>query len=209
MDERLIRSAACLDEGGAQLAAVCPRLAHALALCAPLPLRLRPGGFRALVEIIIGQQVSVASAAAITRRMEEAGLFTVAAVRAGGEDALRAAGLSRPKARYVAALAEAGVDYDALEEMPSDEVIATLMALLGIGRWSAEIYTKFCLARADVIAAGDLALQEGARMLYDLDSRPDEAALRLMAEAWAPWRSVAARLLWAYYAKMKSREGVT
>ena len=78
----------------------------------------------------------------------------------------------------------------------------------GIGVWTAEIYAMFSLGRADVFAPGDLALQEGARLLYDLPERPSERALREMAQAWAPWRSVAARLLWAYYAQMKQREGI-
>ena len=92
--------------------------------------------------------------------------------------------------------------------MPDDEVLDTLIALPGIGRWTAEIYLKFALGRADAFAAGDLALQEAARMLYGLDARPTPAALIEMAEPWRPWRSVAARALWAYYRIAKGREGV-
>ena len=86
--------------------------------------------------------------------------------------------------------------------------MATLVALPGIGHWTAEIYAMFALGRADVFAPGDLALQEAARLLFDLDARPSEKELRAMAEAWSPWRAVAARLLWAYYRVAKSREGI-
>jgi DNA-3-methyladenine glycosylase II len=84
-----------------------------------------------------------------------------------------------------------------------------LVEVPGIGIWTAEIYAMFSLGRADVFAPGDLALQEAARGLYGLEDRPKPAALRQLAEAWSPWRSVAARLLFAYYRVIKQREGVT
>ena len=112
------------------------------------------------------------------------------------------------KMRYARALAQSDVDFDALAGLPDAEVIKRLTAITGIGVWTAEIYAKFSLGRADAFAAGDLALQEGARMLYGLAERPTEKELRAIAEAWRPWRSVAARILWAYYAYMKSREGI-
>lgn len=205
---RIITGPACLAEGAAALAAGCPRMAEALALCAPLPLRLRGDGFAALVSAIVSQQVSVASAAAIWRRVEAAGLVTPEAVRAASDETLRGCGLSRPKMRYLRALAAAPIDYAALRHAPLETVVSRLTEVPGIGRWSAEIYAMFSLGRADVFPAGDLALQEGARMLYRLEARPSEAALRSRAEAWAPWRSVAARLLWAYFKREKQREGI-
>ena len=126
---------------------------------------------------------------------------------ASDED-LRAAGLSRQKARYGRALAQAGIDFNALRGIPDSEVVATLVAVPGIGVWTAEIYAMFALGRADVFAPGDLALQEAARMLFRLEARPREKELRAMAEAWSPWRSVAARLLWAYYRVARDREGI-
>ena len=87
-------------------------------------------------------------------------------------------------------------------------MIRILTEIPGIGTWTAEIYAMFSLGRADVFAPGDLALQESARMLFDLDGRPTEKELRQMAEAWSPWRGVAARLLWAYYHIAKDREGI-
>ena len=96
---------------------------------------------------------------------------------------------------------------DGLRGLPDREVVATLVAVPGIGVWTAEIYAMFALGRADVFAPGDLALQEAARMLFGLDRRPTDKALRAMAEEWSPWRSVAARILWAYYRVMRQRDG--
>lgn len=204
---RIIQGPDDLSEGAEWLAARDPRLVPALTL-GPLPLRRWPEGFGALLDAIIGQQVSVASAAAIRARMQGAGLWDEAAVAAACDDDLRAAGLSRQKARYAAALARARLDYDGLRGLPDDQVVARLVALPGIGRWTAEIYAMFSLGRADVFAPGDLALQEAARMLLGLEARPGERALRALAEDWAPWRAVAARALWAYYRAAKGREGM-
>lgn len=96
----------------------------------------------------------------------------------------------------------------ALRDAPTDQVVKTLVEVKGIGVWTAEIYAMFALGRADVFAPGDLALQEAARMLFDLPERPKEKDLRAMAEDWSPWRAVAARLLWAYYHVAKEREGI-
>jgi DNA-3-methyladenine glycosylase II len=205
---RIIETEACIAEGADWLAAREPRFAHALALTGLPPLRRRPDGFAALWDAIVSQQVSVASADAIWARLEAGGLVTPEAVAAAADDALRAAGLSRQKMRYGRALAVSGIDFGALREVPDEQVIATLVALPGIGRWTAEIYAMFSLGRADVFAPGDLALQEAVRRLFGWETRPAEKAFRAMAEAWSPWRSVAARLLWAYYRIDKGREGI-
>lgn len=205
---RLIETDACVAEGADWLAKTEPRFAEALEQTGPLPLRRRPDGFAQLLSAIVSQQVSVASARAIWAKLEDAGAVTPDAVLHHDQDGLRKLGLSRQKARYACALAEAGIDYDALRVAPNDEVIKTLTAVTGIGVWTAEIYAMFSLGRADVFAPGDLALQEGARILFDLPERPKEKPLRQMAEAWSPWRSVAARALWAYYHVAKDREGI-
>jgi DNA-3-methyladenine glycosylase II len=205
---RIIIGDACVAEGAAWLAQRDPRFAQALDQTGALPLRLRDDGFRELLSAIISQQVSVASAAAIWQRMVDADLTEADKIRAASEDDLRAAGLSRPKMRYARALAEAGIDYDALRRQPDADVIATLVKTPGIGPWTAEIYAMFSLGRADVFPPGDLALQEAARVLFNLEARPGEKAFRAMAEAWSPWRAVAARLLWAYYRVAKEREGI-
>ena len=205
---RIIKTEDCVAEGAAWLAAQAVRFARALELTGPLPLRLRPDGFDQLLSAIVSQQVSVASAAAIWKRMQDAGLVSPEAIMAASEDDLRGAGLSRQKMRYARSLAEEGIDFEALRFAPNDEIFKTLTKVSGIGIWTAEIYAMFSLGRADVFAPGDLALQESARMLFDLEERPKERALRQMAEDWSPWRSVAARLLWAYYRVDKGREGI-
>lgn len=205
---RLIAGPQDVAEGAAWLAANEPRFALALAAVGEVPLRRRPDGFAALMDAIISQQVSVASANAIRTRMGAAGFDVRAQVALATEQELRAAGLSRQKAGYALALAHSQVDFDALRQMPDEAVIADLVAVKGIGRWTAEIYAMFALGRADVFAPNDLALQEAARHLFGLDARPKEAELRAMALAWSPWRAVAARILFAYYHVVKSREGI-
>ena len=197
-----------LAHGAALLVSRDPRFAPILAATGPLALRRRPDGFGALLAAIVGQQVSTASAAAILARLEAAGYTQEGAVHTATDDDLRACGLSRPKVRYVKALAAARLDYAALREAPTDTVIETLTALPGIGRWTAEIYAKFALGHADAFAAGDLALQISAARAFGLPDRPTERQLRAMAEAWSPVRAVAARALWAYYRIETSREGV-
>ncbi|EAQ01449.1 probable 3-methyladenine DNA glycosylase/8-oxoguanine DNA glycosylase [Pseudooceanicola batsensis HTCC2597] len=172
------------------------------------PLRRRTAGFATLFQAIVGQQVSTASAAAIWARLEMAGLADPAALRAAGEEGLRAAGLSRPKIRYALALADAAPDLDALNALSDEAAVRELTQLPGIGRWTAEIYLLTALGRPDVLPAGDLALQEAARILYHLEDRPQERAFRRMGEAWSPWRAVAARYLWELYGAEKKREGM-
>jgi DNA-3-methyladenine glycosylase II len=186
--ERVIVGPDCVAEGAAWLARTEPRFAEALARTGPLPLRRRDDGFAALLAAIVSQQVSVAAA---------------------DDASLRTCGLSRQKARYARALAQADLPYAELRDAPSEAVIATLVAVPGIGRWTAEIYAMFSLGRADVFAPADLALQEAARLLFELESRPRERDLRAMAAAWSPWRAVAARLLWAHYRVARGREGVS
>ena len=202
---RAIADRADIEAGLAALLALEPGFARAVEMVEEVPLRRKAGGFADLLDAIVSQQVSVASAAAIAARMRAAGLEQAAAIRAASEDDLRAAGLSRPKMRYVRALAAADLDYAALEALPDGEVVARLTAVAGIGRWSAEIYLLQSLGRADVFPAGDLALQEAARLLFALEARPVEREMRALAACWAPQRAIAARLLWAYYGAMKKR----
>lgn len=205
---RILTSDDCMAEGAAWLAEAEPRFAHALALTGTPPLRRRDDGFAQLLSAIVSQQVSTHAARAIWGRMEDAGLTTPAAVLAADDATLRAPGLSGQKMRYARALASAGIDFDALRTLPDTEVTRILVEVPGIGRWTAEIYAMFSLGRADVFAPADLALQESARRLFGLQDRPREAALRTMADAWSPWRTVAAGLLWAYYRVETDREGI-
>jgi DNA-3-methyladenine glycosylase II len=206
--ERVIKGNACLREGADWLCAAEPRFDKAMQVLPPLPLRLKPEGFAELLSAIVSQQVSVASANAIWGKLQSAGMISAQAVSGVDEAALRDLGLSRQKARYAHALASADIDYDALRQMAATAVIKTLTAVPGIGAWTAEIYAMFSLGRADVFAPGDLALQEAARVIFDLPERPKEKDLRVMSEQWMPWRSVAARIMWAYYKHHKQREGI-
>lgn len=208
MFETIIETEEEVARGAEWLSNYDPRFAHALSLCGPLPLRRREDGFRQLLSAISSQQLSVASADAIWGRMEAAGYTEVENLLGASDEELRACGFSRQKIGYARDLAAARLDYKAMRRMPSDEVWGQLTAIRGIGPWTAEIYLMFSLGRADVFAPGDLALQEAARMLFDLDERPKEKALLQMAEDWSPWRAVAARLLWAYYRIAKDREGI-
>jgi len=173
------------------------------------PLRRRSDGFEALLSAIVSQQISVAAARGVWRRLEDAGAVTAKAILALEHDALRGLGLSNQKATYAKALAQAGIDFAALRCQRAEDVVRELTAVKGIGSWTAEVYVMFSLGHADVFAPGDLALQEAAKVLFGLDARPNEKQLRLMAEQWSPWRAVAARVLWAYYHVIKEREGIT
>ncbi|SLN47833.1 DNA-3-methyladenine glycosylase [Roseovarius albus] len=206
--EGIIKTLEDVEAGADYLASICPRMAHARELTGLLPLRRKPDGFANLLNAIVGQQVSVASANAIWGRMKDAGLTGPRKILWARDDDLREVGLSRQKIRYAKALAEARIDYKALRDAPSDEVINTLVQVPGIGAWTAEIYAMFSLGRADVFAPGDLALQEAAKVLYELPERPKEKEFRQLSEAWRPYRSVAARILWAYYRVDKNREGI-
>ncbi len=192
----------------AELGVLEPRFARAMADTGPLPLRLKPDGFAAVLDAIVGQQVSTAAAAAIWKRLKDAKLTGPRKIMAASDDDLRAAGLSRQKVRYARALAEARIDFNALRDASTEQVIAELTQVSGIGTWTAEIYAMFSLGHADVFAHGDLALQEAARVLFDLPERPREKAMRELAAAWSPHRSVAARILWSYYRVIKQREGI-
>ncbi len=168
------------------------------------PLRRRPAGFEGLARIIVGQQLSIASASAIWGRLAErlSPLDPEAVLRAP-DDVLRSVGLSAAKIRTLRAVSEAvvvkTVDLAVLDRAGDEAVHETLCAVKGIGPWTADIYIMFCLGRADAFASGDLALQVAAAHAAGSDGRLTPVELLTMAERWRPWRGVAARLLWAYY----------
>jgi DNA-3-methyladenine glycosylase II len=206
---RIIETLDDIREGCDWLVRAEPRFAPALERAGLPPLRRREGGFPALLHTICAQQLSVAAADSVWKKLCAAGARDPEVLLALTEDELRGCGLSRPKVKYARALAEAPLDFEALAVMPEDEAIAALTAVKGIGVWTAEIYLMFSIGRADVFAPGDLALQESVRLLFDMRKRPDEKVLRRRARRWSPWRGVAARLLWAYYRVAKQREGIT
>ena len=176
------------------------------------PLRQRDPGFATLLKIICAQQVSTASARAIVARLEAVyAPLLPAALVAGGADALRAIGFSRQKAEYGLGLARAllagELDLDAVETMPDDEAISQLVAIKGIGRWTAEIYLLFALRRPDLWPVDDLAIVSAVCRLKGLGERPSRAEMLDIGERWRPWRSVAARMLWHYYNTLPLKTG--
>ena len=208
MNERIIETEKCLKEGSLYLADRFPEFSYALDLIGSLNLRRRPEGFSQLLSAIVSQQLSVAAANSIWSRLKSAQLTGLRKIRSASDEELAAAGLSRQKIKYARALADSKINYSKLRSMASEEVIAELTRVSGIGPWTAEIYTMLSLGRADVFAPGDLALQESARLLFDWSSRPKEKEFRELAKSWSPWRSVAARILWSYYRKVKERDGI-
>tara|TARA_R110002096_G_scaffold139147_6_gene293345 strand:- start:22139 stop:22777 length:639 start_codon:yes stop_codon:yes gene_type:complete len=205
---RIITCDACVAEGAAFLASLDPRFARALDEIGSLPLRLKDDGFAALLDAIVGQQISVAAASSIWARMRDDGLTTSQSICAASDEDLKGVGLSRPKVRYVRALSESQLNYSKLKDKVNADVVKELTAVTGIGTWTAQVYALSSLGRADIFPNGDLALQESARVLFELDTRPNEKEMAIMAANWAPWRAVAARLLWAYYRIIKQREGM-
>lgn len=187
------------------LAAREPKVARAIAAVGYPEPRLRERGFMTMLRTIVGQQVSVAAAASMWRKLEtELGEgFTPACLLKRDFDTLRACGLSRQKqgyARSLCELVEAGeLDFHALPE-DDEEAIALLTRIKGIGRWSAEIYLLFAEGRPDILPAGDLAVQEGVKRLLGLEERPAEKATRALAEPWSPQRGAMAIFTWHYYA---------
>ncbi len=202
-----------LDTAIARLVGADPRFGEVLTLAGKPPLRRRDGGFAGLVSIVVSQQLSTASAAAILGRLTAAldPLDHTTMLRARA-DKLRRAGLSGPKIRTLKAIAKAidkgDLDLPALCQMSADDAHTTLTAVHGIGPWTADIYLLACLGHADAWPAGDLALQEAAKLLLALKARPSTKDMGPLAEPWRPWRAVAARLLWTYYRARKQREGL-
>ena len=200
---------AALDE----LLKLDPRLRDLLAVSGPPPLRRRAGGFAGLAQIVCAQQLSTASASAIWGRLQTAfDPFDHHAVLGARTPKLKRAGLSAAKIKTFRTVArtlrDGKLDLDALADLPADEAHATLVALKGIGPWTADIYLLFCIGHADAFPAGDLALQEAARLAFKKRKRPTAKQLVRMAEPWRPWRGVAARVLWTYYRAIKRRDPV-
>jgi DNA-3-methyladenine glycosylase II len=209
----ILDSQAVLERGARALARRDPILRRIMRQGATPPLRKREPGVEGLARIIVSQQLSTASAAAIWARLEAR--FPGMApheIAAASDDELRAPGLSVAKIRTLRAIAAAIEDKSLpigrLHDMPAEDAHALLTAVKGIGPWTADIYLLFCLGHPDAFPARDLALQEAARLAYGLDERPKEKEFLALAEQWRPWRGVAAKVLWAHYRLIKHRDGV-
>ena len=197
-------SAQALNSGLDAIASQEPAIARALATVGYPQPRIRDTGHATLLRTIVGQQVSVASAASVWAKLEALlgeGL-PPERLLAADFDALRGCGMSRQKQGYARSLCElvARGELD-LTSLPADdeEAIAQLTRIKGIGRWSAEIYLLFAEGRPDIWPAGDLAVQAGLHKLLGLPERPDEKKARLLGEAWRPHRGAAAIFTWHCY----------
>jgi DNA-3-methyladenine glycosylase II len=205
---------ATLREAAERLLAKDPELVERLiAIGGPPPLRRREAGFAGLAAIIVAQQVSTASAAAIFGRLQAFIMpLEAAEIARATEEDLRACGLSNAKIRALRALAhaivEGGLDLKGLADLDAEEAHRALVAVKGIGPWTADIFLLFCLGHPDAFPSGDLALQEAAKVALNLKRRPDATRLERIAERWRPLRGVAARMLWAYYRGVKARSGM-
>ena len=204
-----IETEADLTGALAALARLCPHMARTHAELGAPPLRRRAPGFEGLVQIVVFQQISVDAARAIWARSETVfGRFTPEILAAADDDTYRAAGLSRPKVRTLRAVAAAAatgaLDFAALADLAADEAHARLTAVKGIGPWTADVYLLSCLGHSDAWPAGDVALQSAAGDLLGLAVRPTAKEMGPLAERWRPYRAVAARLLWAYYAARRT-----
>ncbi len=166
----------------------------------------REKGLQALKKTIVGQQLSIASAAAIWARFIDADINDEEILNNQADSQLRDLGFSKQKISYLKSLTKSGLDFDQIETMESEDVIRILTDIKGIGTWTAEIYCIFSLRKLDIFPAGDLALQEATKHLLALGSRPTEKEMRKIAESWVPYRSVCAIILWHFYKNIKSRE---
>jgi DNA-3-methyladenine glycosylase II len=204
MAQSHIHTEADLDLALTALGQIDPRFADLIARAGRPPLRRRADGFAGLVAIIVAQQLSTASANAIWGRLAAAfDPLDPAAILRARPARLARLGLSAPKIRALKKIARAVDRGDlalaALGELAAEDAHAALTAVHGIGPWTADIYLLSCLGHADAWPAGDLALQEAARVAFGLPSRPTAKELQAMAEPWRPWRAAAARILWTYY----------
>jgi DNA-3-methyladenine glycosylase II len=210
----LIDSQDALAEAAARLLALDPEIVVKMVEHGgATPLRRQEPGFAGLVRIIVAQQVSTASANAIFKRVEtNLAPLSAATVLAASDEKLRACGLSSPKMRAMRALAQAvagdGLDLVGLGGLVAEEAHRALIAVKGIGPWTADVFLLFCLGHPDAFPAADIALQEAAKLVLGLKKRPDARRLEEIAERWRPLRGIAARMLWAYYRTARQRDGM-
>ncbi|MBZ0217992.1 MAG: DNA-3-methyladenine glycosylase [Fimbriimonadaceae bacterium] len=202
---RIIETEADIREGVAALVEIDPIIGKIVGLTGMPPLRRREPGFAGMMRIVSGQQLSVASANAIWNRVEAKIKPMSAEKMLRVRDAtLRGCGFSGPKIRTAravsAAILDGSLDLDLIDTLSIEDAMEMLCAVKGIGPWTAEIYLMFCLGHPDIWPGGDLALQIAVQDAHEFENRPSAAACVEIAERWQPWRGVAARLFWAYYA---------
>ena len=197
-------SAEQLETAMAALCEIEPAFAVAVGNAGHPASRISERGFATLLRTIVGQQVSVASAAAVWNKLDAVvgGAGDPAKIAAASDELLKSAGLSRQKLGYARSLADEVTSGRLdLANLPEDdeEAIAALVRVKGIGRWSAEIYLLFAEGRTDIWPAGDLAIQIEVGRILGHETRPSEKLTREVAEAWRPHRGAAAIFAWHHY----------
>jgi DNA-3-methyladenine glycosylase II len=207
---RIIETHGDIAEGLRSLRRRDARLRPVIKAAGAIPLRRAPSGFEGLAQIVVNQQLSAASAAAIWNRFAKAFPdFDPARVARARDANLQSLGLSGAKIRTLRAIAaaqKAGLDIDGLAALPGEEAHGRLTQIKGVGPWTADIYLLFCLGHADIFPAGDLALRNSVMAGLALRKMPDIDELAEIAAVWSPWRGVAARLFWSYYRVLRNRE---
>lgn len=202
-----------ISEGLEHLARLDPALAPVIEIAGPLELRIHEPGFAGLAHIVVSQMVSRASANAIWARIltgtGTGGAVTAENYLAAPEELRATFGLSRAKATTLEGLAravtEGQIDLDGVVRKEGSAALSELVALRGIGPWTAEVYLMFCGGHPDIFPVGDVALRSAVAHALDLEIRPEAKWLAERATLWSPWRSVAARLFWGYYANIMRR----
>ena len=200
----LILTPALVERAVAHLRTADPVLARAVDAVGPWRLTLEPDLFLALVDAIVSQQLSIKAAATILGRIRALAapdpFPTPAQLLATPDEALRAAGCSRAKAVYLkdlsARIVDGRLDLEGLRRLPDEEVIRALVAVKGIGRWTAEMMLIFALGRPDVWPVDDLGIVIAVQGLYGFAARPSRAELLALGERWRPYRTVASWYLW-------------
>ncbi len=211
--QAVIAGEADLAAGVRALSRACPHMRGIAARVGLPPLRRYAPDLAGIARIVVGQQLSVASAAAIwTRTAALVAPFESHRLLAIDDAGFKSAGLSAAKIRTLRAIGQAvasgDLDFGALSDLSDEAVRERLTAVHGIGPWTADIFVMFCLGRADAWASGDLALQLQVMNVLGLVARPLPRELESYAERWRPWRGVAARLLWADYGLRKTQSPV-
>jgi DNA-3-methyladenine glycosylase II len=212
MNLHVIRHEADIASGLSELSKLDERLESVIRKAGPVPLRLAQPGYEGLANIIVSQMISKAAADSVWTRLKgvAGGTISAGSILLLDEPALRSAGLSGAKAQTLAraasAVGDGSIDLDHICQLDAREACRQMMAIKGIGLWTAEVYLMFCAGHADIFPSGDVALQNAVGHAFGQEERPKDRQLRQMAELWQPWRSVAARLFWAYYATEMRRE---
>jgi DNA-3-methyladenine glycosylase II len=193
------------------LSAADPVMAELISRVGPITQRLDGDGFNSLANAIVGQQLSDKAASTIWGRVETAlrGV-TPESVMSAGDEVLRGAGLSRSKVSFLRDLAmrtlDGSIDLAHIATLPDDEVVAELISVKGIGRWTAEMYLIFSLGRPDVLALDDGAIRATIGWLYDLGGAAERADAERIGEAWRPHRTAASLYLWRGLALRRAEE---